>query len=168
MGKTSVPSTTLRSAGHIDWSSARDKVDLAEVATRLLGPPEGRRGEKGRKLWWRCPLHEDNNPSFAIDPGKAWWKCYGCDAKGDAVELVRRLNSSLTFPQIVEFITGGVGAAAVGVSRPSNRVFPPREPAPSGLPLVSSLALVESSAELLWTPAGAHALAYLRGGAVPQ
>ena len=65
-----------------DWQAVRDTIDLAEVATRLLGPAPGRRGERGRRLWWNCPLHEDRNPSFCVDPGKAWWNCFGCGEMG--------------------------------------------------------------------------------------
>jgi hypothetical protein len=49
----------------IDWPSVRDRTDLAKVATALLGPAPGRRGERGRRLWWRCPLgsHDDADPA---------------------------------------------------------------------------------------------------------
>src|SRR5512135_1318971 len=83
-----------------DWQAVRDTIDLAEVAIRLLGPSPGRRGERGRRLWWPRPLgtHEDNNPSFSVRPGDRRWKCFGCGAKGDAMALVRRLNPSMSFP----------------------------------------------------------------------
>ena len=45
----------------IDWSSVRDRIDLVAVATALLGPAPGRRGERStRRLWWPCPFHEDS------------------------------------------------------------------------------------------------------------
>jgi hypothetical protein len=51
----------------IDWRAVRDTINLAEVATRLLGPAPGRLGERsGRRLWWPCPFHEDRNPSFCV------------------------------------------------------------------------------------------------------
>src|SRR5437764_8934423 len=90
----------------IDWKIDRERIDLAAVATRLLGPAPGRRGERGRRLWWNCPFHEDSNPSLAVDPGKSWWRCYGCDAHGDAVDLVRRMNPGMTFPEAIAFLTG--------------------------------------------------------------
>ena len=33
----------------LDWPAIRDRIDLAAVATALLGPAPGRRGEKSRR-----------------------------------------------------------------------------------------------------------------------
>ena len=98
---------TATNGPRIDWETARERIDLAAVATNLLGPPPGRRGERGRTLWWRCPLgtHEDRNPSFCVDPGKGWWRCFGCGESGDAAALVMRLRG-LTFPEAITFLTG--------------------------------------------------------------
>src|SRR5205823_5675782 len=90
----------------IDWRTVRDTIDVAAVATRLLGPAPGRRGERGRRLWWPCPFHEDRNPSLCVDPGKPWWRCYGCDVKGDAVDLVRRLNTGMTEAEALVLVAG--------------------------------------------------------------
>src|SRR3954452_17446777 len=97
---------TATNGPRIDWKTERERIDLAAVATRLLGPAPGRRGEGGRRLWWCCPFHEDPNPSFCIEPGKEWWKCHGCGASGDAANLVMR-RESMTFPEAVNFLTGG-------------------------------------------------------------
>jgi hypothetical protein len=79
----------------IDWQAVRESIDLAAVTTRLLGPPPGRRGERSaHRLWWRCArgTHEDNNPSFSIKPGDRHWRCWRCGARGDAIEVMRRLK----------------------------------------------------------------------------
>jgi len=147
-----------------DWKTERERIDLAAVATRLLGPAPGRRGERGRKLWWPCPLHQDRNPSFCVDPGKTRWKCYGCGAYGDAAALVMRLEG-LTYPEAVAYLTGG----PVPPGRPRPRPTPaprsvPKPPAaPSGMPEADALDLVEAAAARLWTPEGAVGLAYLTG-----
>ncbi len=81
-----------KATNRIDWKAERERIDLAAVATGLLGPAPGRIGERGRRLWWPCPFHDDRNPSFCIDPGKTSWRCFGCGEQGDAASLVMRLG----------------------------------------------------------------------------
>ena len=155
-GRTMIfPSSTNR----LDWQAERDRIDLASVAINLLGPAPGRRGERGRKLWWCCPFHADANPSFVIDPGKPRWKCFGCGEHGDAASLVMRLEN-LTFPEAVRRLTGG--PLGPTTCRPTPRpTAPPIPGGPKGLPASDALALVESSQDRLWSSKGAEALAYL-------
>src|SRR4051795_11360964 len=87
-----------------DWKAIRGGIDLAAVATALLGPAPGRRGAKGRRLWWPCPLHQDRNPSFCVEPGKPWWRCFGCGESGDAATLVMKVRGA-TFPEAVAYLT---------------------------------------------------------------
>jgi hypothetical protein len=176
--RTTDPWETTVTGGRIDWSGIRDRIDLGIVATTLLGPAPGRRGERGRRLWWPCPFHDDRNPSFAIDPSKPWWRCFGCGEHGDAIELVRRLNPGCSFPEAVRWLAELAGiVAASGKPAPSGgKPIHPRPPAagpgksagrppdvPSGLPLADATALVEDASKQIWTPEGADALAYLRG-----
>src|SRR4051812_31674395 len=97
---------TRFATGRIDWAEVRERIDLVAVATDLLGEAPGRIGERGRRLWWPCPFHEDRNPSFCIDPGMTSWHCYGCGEHGDAASLVMRLEG-ITFPEAVARLTGG-------------------------------------------------------------
>jgi DNA primase len=170
----------------IDWRAVRDTISLPDVATRLLGPAPGRLGERSaRRLWWHCPFHQDSNPSLCIRPGGRQWRCWGCGAKGDAIELVRRLNPGWTFPEAVAYATGRAVPSG-GHSKPSKRSKPPaagpaghsmptdRPPAgpsgkaaesppdgPTGLPLADALALVDEAAKTLWRPEGRAGLRYL-------
>jgi CHC2 zinc finger/Toprim-like len=157
---------TATGGRRIDWKTERERVDLAAVVTRLLGPAPGRRGERGRKLWWSCPLgtHEDRNPSFVVEPGNGWWKCFGCGESGDAAALVMRLEGR-TFPEAVAYLTGGPAPTGKAKPRPrpeaSRKATTPAEP--SGMPEADALALVEATTSRLWSPEGADALAYLTG-----
>ena len=45
---------------------------------------------KGRDLWGLCPFHYEKSPSFKVDAEKGFFKCFGCDAKGDGVTFVMR------------------------------------------------------------------------------
>jgi len=50
-----------------------------------------------------CPLHGDTNPSGKIYHEKARWKCYGCNAGGDVVDLVRLLHG-LTYREALRHL----------------------------------------------------------------
>src|SRR6516225_9854770 len=104
------PWKTTARGPRIDWSDIRDRIDLAAIATAILGPAPGRRGERGRRLWWHCPLgtHADPNPSLAIDPGKPWWRCFGCGEHGDAAALVMRMKG-WSFPEAVRWLAEQAG-----------------------------------------------------------
>lgn len=39
-----------------------------------------------------CPFHEDTNPSLSLSDDKNVFYCFGCNAKGDIIEFVRRLE----------------------------------------------------------------------------
>ena len=152
--------TTL--ADRLDWSEVKQRVDLGAVATALLGPAPGRRGERGR-LWWKCPFHDDQNPSFQVDARKGYWKCFGCDEHGDAATLVMKLNHC-SFPEAVAYLAGDSTQLTARKRQPPAalpRHDPPEKP--PGIPLADALTLVESAAARLWTPGGATGLEYLRG-----
>ena len=81
----------------------------------------------------RCPLHEDRTPSFTISTSKQLFKCFGCDAGGDAVTFVE-LVEGLDFRAAVERLASDAGIAvpraeapSVGSSREAGRA---REPQP--------------------------------------
>jgi DNA primase len=169
-------------AGRIDWKTERDRIDLAAVMTKYLGPAPGRRGEHGRRLWWRCPLHQDRNPSFCVDPGKPHWRCFGCGEHGDAATLVMKLEG-VSFPEALDILLDRPRGKAPG--RPPVRPVPsdsrsahPAAPRPAReipdsppkmLTPEAATALVQSAADWLWTPEGAAALAYLTGrGLTPE
>lgn len=152
--------SAIAPAPRVDWKVERDRVDLARVATGLLGPAVGRRGERGRRFWWPCPFHEDANPSFCVDPGSSYWKCHGCGEHGDAANLVMRLEG-VGFPEAVRKLAGGGPFSASIARRPE---APAKPKGPSGLPFDEALALVEGAEAALWSEAGSKARAYLAEG----
>ncbi|MEO8129994.1 MAG: DNA primase [Bryobacteraceae bacterium] len=37
----------------------------------------------------RCPFHTEKTPSFSVSSQHQYYKCFGCDAKGDVIKFVR-------------------------------------------------------------------------------
>ena len=140
---------------------------IGEVISRDIGPPPGRRGSHSARPWWKCPFHPDANPSLTLKRGEKWFRCYGCGAEGDALDFLRRLYPSMTFPEAV--------AHAKGEPTPSTKRRridppPPAKPKETGGPSkrqamteTEATSLVADAAERLWTPEGTEALGYLTG-----
>nr|MDQ3676729.1 DNA primase [Actinomycetota bacterium] len=82
----------------------RDATDLVELARRYT---ELRRAGNDR-MSGRCPLHDERTPSFTITPSKQLFKCFGCDAGGDALTLIQR-KEGLDFPAALEFLARRAG-----------------------------------------------------------
>ena len=164
-----------------DYPAIRELIDLADVARGLLGAPPGRRGTRGgKRLWWPCPFHQDANPSFCVEPGRAWWKCFGCGEYGDALELVMRLRG-MTFGEALTYVgrnqpgRAGLEQGSRSPHRspqrrlsedtgkpqlpPARDVCAPIEPDPVA---AGMRALVEEAETRLWRPEGRQAREYLR------
>jgi DNA primase len=164
--KAPITSWSMTVSGpRVDWDEVKARVDIAAVATNLLGPAHQRRG---RKLLWPCPFHDDDHPSFEVDLIRKSWRCWVCAIGGDAAELVKRVNKC-DFPDAVKFLADLSGAllpSGTKPSRPAHDPVPvkaPERPAdqPSGLLPDEASALVQEAAECLWTPVGKRALDYL-------
>lgn len=50
-----------------------------------------------------CPLHEDRQPSFLVDPDKNLFYCYGCGRGGDVIRFAE-LYHQVRFPQAVALL----------------------------------------------------------------
>ena len=50
-----------------------------------------------------CPLHEDRQPSFLVDPHKDLFYCYGCGRGGDVIRFVE-LYHQVRFPQAIALL----------------------------------------------------------------
>jgi DNA primase len=147
-------------AGRLDWKVIRETIDLVRVATEILQPPAGARTERGGKVHFLCPFHDDHHPSLVVDPVKRRFKCWPCGAYGDAATLVMKV-AGVPFPEAVGILVDGSAIfCQTSIARK-----PSRKPTPtiSGLAEAEATALVESAVAYLWSPDGAEALAYLTG-----
>jgi hypothetical protein len=167
--------TTATGGERIDWRDIKGRVDLARIATALLGTAAKR---QGCRLLWPCPFHNDRNPSMEVDPQRGTWKCWPCNLGGDAATLVMKRNG-VGFPEAVRLVAELAGIVTPAVARQSGTkpqtprvpgsvqtTSKPAGPPPersSGLPPADALALVVEAEARLWTPEEAAAREYLHG-----
>ena len=55
-----------------------------------------------------CPFHDDKNPSFFVNAEKGSYHCFGCDAKGDVIRFVQRIES-VDFPEALRRVADDAG-----------------------------------------------------------
>jgi len=55
-----------------------------------------------------CPLHEDHEPSFLVDPLKNLFYCYGCGRGGDVIRFAE-LYHQVKFPQALALLRQWLG-----------------------------------------------------------
>ncbi|MEW6281769.1 MAG: CHC2 zinc finger domain-containing protein [Candidatus Eremiobacterota bacterium] len=100
------------------------RIDLAEVF-RTAGVELKR---SGQSLVGRCPFHPDEQPSLSVTPEKGLWQCFGCQAGGDVLELLQRLEN-LEFPEAVRRVQELAGAPELARRGPK-----PASAGPEALP----------------------------------
>lgn len=63
---------------------------------------------RGQTLWACCPFHHEKTPSFAVSPDKGFYKCFGCDASGDAISFIRAIEG-VSFVEAVKHLANKYG-----------------------------------------------------------
>ena len=64
--------------------------------------------KKGQNLWACCPFHHEKTPSFAVNPTKGFYKCFGCDAAGDVITFIQGVEG-LSFVEAVKYLAKKYG-----------------------------------------------------------
>lgn len=113
---------------HLDFQRLKRTVSIEQVlADRgLLGQLKRR----GARLVGPCPIHHGDNPNaFVVNSTKNIWRCFtGCDAGGDVVELVRRLEAG-SYKRAASYLATLAGAPTPARNRltlpPQSRPFRP-------------------------------------------
>jgi DNA primase len=72
------------------FAEVKAKVDLVKVVGEHV-----RLTKRNRDLWGLCPFHQEDSPSFKVDPQRQSWYCFGCERHGDVftfVELIEKTD----------------------------------------------------------------------------
>lgn len=78
--------------GHYDTAAIRDLLRISEVMARHgLSPDRAKSRLAVGDLFYICPLHQERSASFHADDRKGLFFCFGCQAKGDVIDLIAQL-----------------------------------------------------------------------------
>jgi DNA primase len=76
-----------------------DRADIVDVIGGFV-----QLKKKGRLYEACCPFHQENTPSFKVDPARNTWHCFGaCATGGNVISFIIR-HEGMSFPEAVKWL----------------------------------------------------------------
>src|SRR6185437_11211066 len=72
------------------FAEVKSKIDLVKVVQEHV-----RLTKRNKDFWGLCPFHQEDSPSFKVNPQMQSWYCFGCERSGDVftfVELIEKTD----------------------------------------------------------------------------
>src|SRR5260370_8686292 len=72
------------------FAEVKAKLDLVKIVGEHL-----RLTKRNKELWGLCPFHQEDSPSFKVNPQMQPWYCFGCERHGDVftfIELIEKTD----------------------------------------------------------------------------
>ncbi len=86
----------------------RTRTSLSSVVGRKV-IWDMRKSNQGKgDMWAPCPFHQEKTASFHVDDRKGYYYCFGCHAKGDAINFVQE-TENVSFIEAIEILAGEAG-----------------------------------------------------------
>ncbi|HKW72286.1 MAG TPA: DNA primase, partial [Candidatus Dormibacteraeota bacterium] len=82
------------------FAEVKAKVDLVKVVSDYV-----RLTKRNKDYWGLCPFHQEDSPSFHVNPQRQSWYCFGCERKGDVftfVELIEKTDKRGALQMLAE------------------------------------------------------------------
>src|SRR6202030_3042503 len=82
------------------FAEVKAKVDLVKVIQEHV-----RLTKRNKDLWGLCPFHQEDSPSFKVNPQMQSWYCFGCERHGDVftfVELIEKTDKRGALQMLAE------------------------------------------------------------------
>jgi DNA primase len=97
--------TTVQTVGIVDEDIAtvRSSTDIVAIISQYT-----QLKRSGRRWTGLCPFHAEKTPSFSVNQELGLYRCFGCQASGDAITFVREVEH-LDFVGSVELLAAKSG-----------------------------------------------------------
>src|SRR5438067_268861 len=82
------------------FAEVKAKIDLVKVVQEYV-----RLTKRNKDFWGLCPFHQEDSPSFHVNPQRQSWYCFGCERKGDVftfVELIEKTDKRGALQMLAE------------------------------------------------------------------
>jgi DNA primase len=112
----------VSSSGADGFGDYRSQVLAATNIVDLIGRSVALK-RSGRDYLGLCPFHQEKTPSFTVKPDRQYFYCFGCKAKGNAVDFVMQ-RDRVTFIDALNQL-----GEQAGIERPQGRGGPSKEKA---------------------------------------
>ena len=66
--------------------------------------------KRGQNFWGCCPFHGEKTPSFAVNPAKNMFYCFGCHEGGDIFKFIMKIENC-GFTEALKLLAGRYGIA---------------------------------------------------------
>ncbi len=115
--------------------------------------------KRGKAYWGLCPFHGEKTASFSVDGEKQFYFCFGCKAGGSVINFIMDIEH-LTFREAVSFLADRAHLPMPEMEQ--DEEYERRRTQRERL-LSANRDAARFYHDMLFQPAGAPALAYLKG-----
>lgn len=138
----------------------RSSADIVDVVSGYVTLKK-----RGNNYWGCCPFHGEKTPSFAVNPQKNFFYCFGCHTGGDVFRFVMKIENC-NFMEAIKILAGKYGIPVPERQKSAREIE--REKLAKEITDTNAMAARFFSACLNKTDYGKPALAYLiRRGITP-
>jgi DNA primase len=92
------------------------QLNIVDVIQQYV--PLKRQGS-GQRYVGLCPFHSENTASFNVNGALGFYKCFGCEAKGDVFKFIQE-RENLTFPETLKLLAERYGIPMPERQRPDD------------------------------------------------
>lgn len=86
----------------------RTRTSLTQVVGRKVMWDQRKSNQGKGDMWAPCPFHHEKTASFHVDDRKGFYYCFGCQAKGDAINFVKE-TENVEFMEAVRILAEEAG-----------------------------------------------------------
>ncbi|MBN1518186.1 DNA primase [Candidatus Sumerlaeota bacterium] len=77
----------------IDFGEFKDQVKRQSDIVAIIGEYVPTLKRAGKSYKGLCPFHQEDTPSFNVSPADQFFHCFGCNAGGDVINFIERIES---------------------------------------------------------------------------